>query len=461
MAERGAVRGRGLSLRTVIVLMFLVGIAVSGLVLAATYQTTSGYADTERATEELLNCQSDIYTIEDRITSLNDRSRNYVVNGGDEELVRYCNEYQVQQVLDAPLVGLRSAMADVRFNKHLDAVLDLSEQMSRMQRYAMRLAAEGYGRDLSNYPPVIQQTALTAEDRALSREAQTAKASVSLYSPDYMVLKNQLEVRLGLCKDILNQTMTARLNEYSDRLERMFNWQRRLIFGMIATLLMVLIYVLAAVIYPMHRLVHEIRAGNFAGERGSSEIRFLAETYNAMHRHMAEANTRLSYEAAHDPLTGLYNRSAFDALRNETAGQSIALLIIDIDLFKHINDAYGHAMGDKVLIRVARVLRDSFREADKVCRIGGDEFSVIMVGGTSAIAPVIRRKVTAAAEILAAPDGDIPAVTISVGCAFSNQMKPGDDLFKKADQALYAVKQRGRNDCGFYEPEAQGGMRGG
>ena len=448
MAESG--RKRGISLRLVMVLMFVVGLTVSGMVLYVTRLTTAGYADTERATEEFLRCQSDIYTIEDRITGLNDRARNYVVSGSDEELVRYCNAYQVQQVLDAPLVELRAAMTDVRFHKHLDSVLNLGEQLAAMQRCAMRLAMDGYGRDVSKYPEAMQAVVLSDADRALSPEEKIQRASASLYSPDYMVLKNQLEVRLGLCKDIVNESMAARLKQYSDRLERLFDWQRALVFSMIATLLLVVLYTLGAVIFPMHRLVREIRAGRCADNRGSREIRFLAETYNAMHRHMEEDNSRLSYEAAHDPLTGLYNRSAFDALRAETAGQNVALLIIDVDLFKHVNDQYGHDMGDKVLVRVARVLRESFREADKVCRIGGDEFSVIMVGATSAITAVIRRKVAAAAAILAAPDDGIPPVTVSVGCAFADQMKPGEDLFKNADQALYGVKQRGRNDCGFY-----------
>ena len=128
---------------------------------------------------------------------------------------------------------------------------------------------------------------------------------------------------------------------------------------------------------------------------------------------------------------------------------------MDIDLFKGINDNYGHDVGDKVLVRVAHVLQESFRGADRVCRIGGDEFAVIMTGMTSDKKDLIRSRVAHAAAILGHSENDIPAVTISAGCAFSDQLSgPDEDLFKNADRALYAVKDGGRGDCSFYSKAA-------
>jgi diguanylate cyclase (GGDEF)-like protein len=164
---------------------------------------------------------------------------------------------------------------------------------------------------------------------------------------------------------------------------------------------------------------------------------------------MQEANKKLSYEAAHDPLTGLYNRSSFELLQKQHRDRGFALLLIDVDKFKHINDTYGHDMGDKVLIRVARVLQDSFREADKVCRIGGDEFCVIMLDAASSVKDTIREKVAAVEKALSTPENGIPPVTLSVGVAFTDAQKDGESLYKNADRALYKVKEGGRNGCEF------------
>ena len=169
-----------------------------------------------------------------------------------------------------------------------------------------------------------------------------------------------------------------------------------------------------------------------------------------MYNRMENANARLSYEAAHDALTGLYNRSYYEAVRDESEKRNIALLIVDVDYFKDVNDTWGHDIGDQVLIRVARTLSDSFRDADKVCRIGGDEFSVIMMDINSSKKEVISRKVADMSQILSRKQENIPPVTVSVGVAFSDQMKEGENLFKNADRALYTVKENGRNGCAFF-----------
>ena len=115
------------------------------------------------------------------------------------------------------------------------------------------------------------------------------------------------------------------------------------------------------------------------------------------------------------------------------------------------NDNYGHAVGDRVLKRVAEILKKSFRSVDILCRIGGDEFAVVMTRVNSSMAPIVLKKITRANQLLQHPKDDMPPVSLSVGVAFSDRANPQGDIFKDADTALYRVKEAGRKGCAIYE----------
>ena len=128
----------------------------------------------------------------------------------------------------------------------------------------------------------------------------------------------------------------------------------------------------------------------------------------------------------------------------------MALLIIDVDYFKKVNDTYGHAVGDRVLKRVAEILQRSFRSVDIICRIGGDEFVVVMTRANSSMRQLVLNKIQWANELLQHPKDDLPPVSLSVGVAFSDRKDPQGDIFTDADTALYRVKEAGRNGCAIY-----------
>ena len=450
MSEKEGMRRHGVPLHLVIILMFLVGTVFSGIVLIATFKVTDQYANANSATQEFLACQNAVYTVRDAIHDLNEYARDFAVSGNAEQVIQYFNEIQVKRSVDSAVEEMESYLVNDRTLKQLETAIQLSTRMSEIQQYAMRLSVEAYEYDINRYPVLLKNVELTEEDLALSREEQRNRALDLLFSKDYVLLRGQVDVRINLCKDTLVESMTSRQQESSEAMHRQLRTQRLLVIGLSAVLLLVLLFVLLLVVQPIRRLVRGINNMEQVGVRGSSEMMFLVETYNQMTSQMQDANAKLDYKATHDALTGLYNRSAYDALWGHGRDENIALLIVDVDYFKEVNDTYGHDVGDKVLIRVANILTDSFREADKVCRIGGDEFSVIMVGVTSAVTGVIRRKIDGAAKLLAQPEGNVPGVTISVGVAFSDQLKEDEDLFKNADRALYRVKENGRNGCGFY-----------
>ena len=177
----------------------------------------------------------------------------------------------------------------------------------------------------------------------------------------------------------------------------------------------------------------------------------MTRTYNKILLENQDARERLSHEASHDALTGLFNRGAYDLLMSSTDKEHMALLLIDVDNFKGVNDTYGHAVGDRVLKRVADILKHSFRSVDILCRIGGDEFAVVMTRANSSMADLVLNKIQRANDLLQHPKDDLPPVSLSVGVAFSDRKNPKGDIFKDADTALYQVKESGRNGCRIFE----------
>ena len=161
-------------------------------------------------------------------------------------------------------------------------------------------------------------------------------------------------------------------------------------------------------------------------------------------RHLAE----LERLATHDPLTGLANHRVFHEhlragrARAGRAGQPLSVAILDIDHFKDINDHYGHLVGDSVLRELGQRLAQITREGEVVARVGGEEFAWILdADGPEAFAAAERLR----HSIATTPFGQVGAVTVSVGVCGLTTADDGEQLYARADQALYAAKQQGRN----------------
>lgn len=182
--------------------------------------------------------------------------------------------------------------------------------------------------------------------------------------------------------------------------------------------------------------------------------KLLEEKVQQRTNELTSANQNLRFLATHDNLTGLPNRALFfDRLEqiirsSRRAKQRFALLFIDLDDFKRINDTYGHLVGDQVLKDVSGFLRDAVRDSDTVARLAGDEFTIILEN-VQAIGNVetIARKTLAAASRPIGISGETIIMTVSIGVSFFPDH--GDDaetLFKKADAAMYRIKEDGKND---------------
>lgn len=158
---------------------------------------------------------------------------------------------------------------------------------------------------------------------------------------------------------------------------------------------------------------------------------------------------RVTELATVDTVTGLFNRRYFERRieaefeRARRRGQDLALLLIDIDDFKKVNDTHGHLEGDRTLRQVADLVRAGVRAFDMSARYGGEEFVIVMPAASDAVAHQVAERIRARVEQTFSHQS--PAVTVSVGIGMLGSQLMVDDLFETADRALMAAKQSGKN----------------
>jgi diguanylate cyclase (GGDEF)-like protein len=174
----------------------------------------------------------------------------------------------------------------------------------------------------------------------------------------------------------------------------------------------------------------------------------------------AQIRARLEHQAQTDSLTGLYNHRHFhDRLRAELTRASrthdaVAVVMLDIDDFKRVNDVHGHGAGDQVLVELAELLRTTLRVSDVVCRLGGEEFGVIMPSCDAADALQLAQRLTE--ELAAAEFGQAGAVTVSIGISQGPEhaMNPRE-LVACAEAAMMTAKARGKNRIVLFDDESK------
>ncbi len=200
--------------------------------------------------------------------------------------------------------------------------------------------------------------------------------------------------------------------------------------------------------------------------------RFLVQVQDVTHRRRYEEN--LHYLATHDPLTGLHNRASFAGQLDTHAdivrryGSEGALLLLDLDHFKYVNDRLGHQAGDQVIARVAKVLAQRLRDSDVLARLGGDEFAVLLPKSGPKAAQRVAADLLEAlrAERIVVPGAGGRTITASIGVAMFElgDGLTGEDVLVSADLAMYDAKEAGRNqvvlDIAGPGEQAQARMQG-
>jgi diguanylate cyclase (GGDEF)-like protein/PAS domain S-box-containing protein len=209
--------------------------------------------------------------------------------------------------------------------------------------------------------------------------------------------------------------------------------------------------------------VRVIRAiGRILRDDSGSAISIIGSAQDITERKGLEE--RLKHDALHDSLTTLPNRVLFrdrvhHALeRASRTGHSIAVLFVDLDNFKNVNDTLGHATGDELLQAVAERIRDCLRNSDTAARLGGDEFAVLLEETEKTGATLVADRLLAAFQEPVSFQGIDISVKASIGIALGNAGKRVDDLLRGADTAMYAAKEQGRNRHEVFQQAMHSGL---
>ena len=431
--------------------MAAVTVVLSLLLIRATYRTSDGYERVNSATEDYIMWEQSASSIRDATDYLTEQARSFVMTGERRYLENYFNEVNVQRRREHAMEELRGTGRPESYAMLEDAIRQSQEQTS-IEYYAMRLTISALDYSLVDFPAEIRGTALLPGDAGLSRAEKRERAKQLVLDSEYLKMKAAIDEDLHDYLAVLEEETEQRQMEAANEMRLRLEAQRFLIIALIMLFAVIVLMNSMLVIDPLMNGILQIRAEQPLPISGSYEFRFLAKTYNRMFESHRRKTLELAYEASHDKLTGLYNRMGYDNLLGSADMASVALLLIDVDKFKDVNDTYGHDMGDRVLAHTAQVLRESFRSVDFVCRIGGDEFATIMAHAGPQFTELIRGKVEHINERLQHPeDAKMPPVSVSVGVAFGSEAYKGpDDIIRDADKALYRVKENGRCGVAFF-----------
>lgn len=442
---------QGLSLRTLNMMMLIAAIVISAILFWAMHNTREIYNETQSATQNLITLRKSAYNLQLASDYLTEQIRCFVLTGEKAYLDNYFEEAKVTKRRDNALLDLQKRHNNTIAFHNLSEAMEASVELMQDEYYAARLTVEAYGYDIDDYPEEIKNVVLSSWSVESSDEEKKVEAEETLFGTKYQKKKDYISSHMQSCLNELDTELEREQALVAGRLEHQVLVEHILTILLIIIMFLIVLLTTRLVIVPLQGCVDIIHEEKDIPVKGAYEIRFLAKTYNLMHHTNMQNREKLTYEATHDKLTGLYNRRGYDFLMENVELESSTLLLIDLDKFKQINDTYGHDVGDKILIKVSGLIFGSFRSQDYVCRLGGDEMAVIMVHTDRSLSKLISKKIQKINEQLKTENDDegLPPISISVGAACGDDGITAEELFKKADEALYNTKENGRSSIRF------------
>lgn len=451
--EEKKTAGRSVPLRTASLAFFIIAFVMAIAMVISDLFASSGYVKMARSSENYIEAQIAASEMQNASDYLTDRVRYFVITGNVSYLDEYFEEMNVVRTRERSVETIKKLFGDNDNGAlaSLDRALELSNRLADIECYAMRLMYESGGYDNANIAPRVFTVELSESDRSLSPDEMRAKALELLYSATYTRYKERIKEEVESCTATLLHESREEFDAASGRLTLLVGLHIVTTVVFLAVVLAFVFMIITLVRKPLTRMIPKMQEKDIVLPAGVAELRFVTRTYNRILRENRVANAKMTFMAFHDPLTGVLNRGGHDLLFDNLNTDEVALLLIDIDRFKEINDVYGHAIGDKVLQRVADTMRSCFKSARILSRLGGDEFAVLMAEVNDTMKTTLRNEVRRMSDMLQRPNDDLPPVTLSVGIAFATSKEAHGDLYRNADAALYRVKQSGRNGCAFYE----------
>lgn len=405
----------------------------------------------QQANEAYISCESDAQQMQDRSDYLTEQVRLVTMTAKPEYIDSYFSMANSNEEFDEAFADLKSRFEGTDAYESLRTAMDESNELMNTEFYAMRLICEANGIDPSPWPE-IASCQISDEDSCTSHDSMIYEAQNLVSDSKYQEAKDSINSHTSDCIAKVTDATIDSQNRAASVFDGIYGTIEACVAIYIALTLVICALVRRAIVKPLLSFGDSIKANQLFPVQGAGELQVLAETYNRVFTENEATHMVVKHQAEHDPLTDLLNRGSFDkALKLHDDGKhDFALILADVDQFKSVNDTFGHAVGDQVLKRVSSLLQVAFRSTDFVCRIGGDEFAVIMADVTSDLRYTIQEKIDFVNTELSKPIDGMPQVSLSAGTAFADRPDPGDSIYKDADDALYHTKESGRGGCSFY-----------
>lgn len=436
------------SIRVLNALVIMVAAVLSFVLLRTTDHATTTNNALHTATAQYVECSEAAYSFKAASDFLTSKARLFSVTSDINAVQDFYDEVNVTRRRDAAIVVLERNIEEGEANRFLNIALEESNALAEREGHAMRLVAEANGYEISGALEPLATYVLSDEELALSSQEQLSLAQELVFGKEYQAMKGSIDSNVELCTSQLIERTHSAQEQNAELLRSLLFRQRILILLLLTMVVLTIILVNVFILWPLSAYSTSIAEGQPLVESGSKELRLLAQEYNKLHEETRQYHDHLRHKADHDPLTGLFNRGAYDDLC-QSYTKNVALMLVDVDYFKSVNDTYGHETGDEILKKVSNVLSHAFRTTDFPCRIGGDEFAVIITDISPQLKGVIEDKINQIVNRLHDTSDGLPKTTLSIGVAFSDSLEPGDTIFKAADRALYLVKERGRDGYAF------------
>lgn len=439
-------------IRTASRISLLVTGILSALCLTISLLGVQKYTELRNITKEMVNCQNVIQNLQSSSNTLTRQVRLATMTGNNHYVDTYFTELSKVDTYEEALQRLSAYDCDQEVLDHIEKTIVSFKESTQKDFYVLALVETSLGKNSSQWPAALQSVNITEQDNLLSRQELLDKAKQSVLSAEYASCKSTVSEAFNSS----SLTLFSSIQKKESRAASIFmDIFRKLIVCIALLSIIALINSLMIKLFVVDPLIHynnAIQHGTIHPVTGATELQMVARTYNHVYEENKQRQAIMQHQAETDPLTNILNRGSFDRILQlyEKDKQRFALLLLDIDTFKQINDTYGHATGDEVIKQVASLLSSTFRAVDHVCRISGDEFAVILVEMTVAHKETVIAKIHKINQLLSQQNGALPQISLSVGAAFSDRKTPGGSIFKDADKALYYTKSHGKCGCTIY-----------
>ena len=413
----------------------------------STFRLSSSFRRVTETSEQQIELRKAARELMDASDYLTEKVQRFTVTADMRFVQEYFDEAFIAHHREEAISRMSTGTASEEALKVLKDAMKESLALMNTEYYAMKLVIEAKG--YTEYPELLQSIELSDSDKALSPQEKMRLATEMVLNDEYYNHKYLIRENMTISLDELEKMAYDKDEDAMAALSNELKLVRVVIilqtFGIV-----ILVWLTTKLgIHPVLNAVDRIKEDSPIPEGGAVEFRYLAKAYNKMYEVYRKSLESLSFRASHDELSGLYNRAGYDLLLSSIDIESTYMLLFDVDNFKTINDNYGHGAGDEAIRNVARVLKENFRSDDYVCRIGGDEFVVLMVHAPKSAKNLLSTKIKHINDELCNSRDNLPSYSVSVGIAHGSDSTDAINLFAKCDTALYESKARGKHTYTF------------